>query len=138
MSQKRKELCLGPKYPALVIFDYFKGQCLPSIFKVLEDNDIFYVLVPANCTDRLQPLDLSINKPAKDFMKRKFQEWYANIILQQLEDNINEPVDMRLSIMKPMVSKWAIEMYDHFVSRPKIIINGFRAAGIFDTLKTNT
>ena len=80
VSQKRKELCLGPKYPALVIFDYFKGQYQPSIFKVLEDNDIFYVLVPANCTDRLQPLDLSVNKPAKDFMKRKFQEWYANII----------------------------------------------------------
>ena len=138
VSQKRKELGLDPKYPALVIFDYFKGQCQPSIFKVLEDNDIFYVLVPANCMDRLQPLDLSVNKPPKDFMKRKFQEWYANIILQQLVDNINKPVDMRLSIMKPMVSKWAIEMYDHFVSQPKIIINGFRAAGIFDTLKTNT
>ena len=72
--KKRKELCLNPKYPALVIFDYFKGQCMPSIFKILEDNNIFYVLVPPNCTDRLQPLDLSVNKPAKDFMKRKFQK----------------------------------------------------------------
>ena len=55
-----------------------------------------------------------MNKPAKDFIKRKFQEWYTNIILQQLEDRINEPVDMRLAVMKPLVSKWAIEMYDHF------------------------
>ena len=134
VSQKRKELGLSSKQAAIVIFDYFKGQCLPSIFKLLEDNDIFYVLVPANCTDRLQPLDLRVNKPAKDFMKQKFQEWYANIILKQLQDNIDEPVDMRLSIMKPMVSKWAIEMYDHFVSHPNIIINGFRAAGIYKIL----
>ena len=121
--------------PALVIFDYFKGQCLPSIFKMLTDNNIFYVLVPPNCTDRLQPLDLSINKPAKDFMKRGFQEWYANIILQQLENGVEETVDMRLLIMKPLVSKWAIELYDYLSSRPDIIINGFCSAGIIDTLQ---
>ncbi len=68
-------------------------------------------------------------------MKQKFQEWYANIILQQMEDDINEPVDVRLSIIKPMVSKWSIKMYDHLVSQPDIIINGFRAAGLFDILK---
>ena len=71
-------------------------------------------------------------------MKRKFQEWYASIILQQLEDGINEPVDMRVLVMKPLVSKWAIEMYDHFLSQPVVIINGFRAAGILDTLKYDT
>ena len=135
VTEKRKSLGLSPTYPALAIFDYFKGQCQPSIFELLEENNIFYVLVPANCTDRLQPLDLSVNKPAKDYMKRKFQEWYATIILKQLEDGINEPVDMRLALMKPLVSTWAIEMFDFFASRPDIIINGFRAAGIFDTLK---
>ena len=104
---------------------------------MLADNDIFYVLVPANCTDRLQPLDLSTNKPAKDFMKKKFQEWYANIILQQLENGITETVDMKLSVMKPLVSKWAIEMYDYFSSKPDILINGFHKAGIIDALKNN-
>ena len=97
------------------------------------------MLVPANCTDRLQPLDLSANKPTKDFMKRKFQEWYANIILQQLEDGVEEPVDMRLTVMKPLVSncKWAIEMCDFLSSRPDILINGFRAAEIIDTSESN-
>ena len=71
--EKRKELGLDPTYQALVIFDYFEAHCQPSIFKLLEDNNIFYVLVPANCTDRLQPLDLSANKPAKDFMNGNFK-----------------------------------------------------------------
>ena len=50
--------------------------------------------IPSNCTDVLQPLDLSINKPAKDFMRTKFQEWYGNIICKQLEDQVDEEVDM--------------------------------------------
>ena len=95
------------------------------------------MLVPANSTDWLQPLDLSTNKPAKDFMKKKFQEWYANIILQQLESRITEAVDIKLSVMKPLVSKWAIEMHDYFSSKPDILINGFQKAGIINALKNN-
>jgi len=40
--------------------------------KVLEDNNILVVEVPLNCTDRLQPLDLAVNKPLKDQMKDNF------------------------------------------------------------------
>ena len=32
--------------------------------------------MPANTTDQLQPLDISVNKPAKEFLKRKFEQWY--------------------------------------------------------------
>ena len=95
---------------------------------------MFYVIVPPSCTDHLQPLDLSVNKPA-DFTKRKFQEWYASITLQQMEDKRIDPVDMRLSIMKPLVSRWAVEMYN-FTSRPSIIVNRFREAGIVDILES--
>jgi hypothetical protein len=124
VSEKRKELGLDLTFPVLVIFDCFKGQCQSSILKLLDDN-IFYVLVPAHCTDRLQPLDLSVNKPAKDFMRKKFQEWHSNIMLQQLEDGSNESINMRLTIMKPLVSKWAIEMYDYLPSRPDILTMDF-------------
>ena len=135
VTEKRKQLKLHSKYPALVLFDFFKGQCTDSVFKLLDENNILHIMVPANCTDRLQPLDLSVNKPAKDFMKSKFQEWYGKIICQQLEDGINESVDMRLSVMKPLMAKWAIDMYEYFLSQPNIIINGYRAAGIIDVLK---
>ena len=90
VNAKRKELGLNQEHPALVIFDVFKGQCTENVFQLLEENNILYVIVPNNCTDALQPLDLSINKPAKDFMKSKFQEWYGNIICKQLEDQVDD------------------------------------------------
>ena len=104
---------------------------------MLEDNHIERVLVPANCTDRLQPLDLSVNKPAKE----KFQEWFASQIAAQLEESdhtqqVNShQVDMRLSIMKPLGARWLVELYDNLCSNSSIIVNGFSAAGILDNLK---
>uniref|UniRef100_A0A1X7T5C2 DDE-1 domain-containing protein n=1 Tax=Amphimedon queenslandica TaxID=400682 RepID=A0A1X7T5C2_AMPQE len=80
-----------------------------SVFNLLDENNIFYILIPPNPTEQLQPLNLSVNKPEKDFVKSKFQNWYANIICTQLESG-EEPVDMPLSIMKPLMSQWIIEM----------------------------
>ena len=65
VSKKGKELKLPSDYPALAIFDKFTGQGTQGLLQFLEDNDIRVVMVPANCTDRLQPLDVSVNKPAK-------------------------------------------------------------------------
>ena len=53
--------------------------------------------MPANCTDELQLFDLSINKPAKG-LQSKFQEWYSDIIRNQLKDGIEEDADLRLSV----------------------------------------
>ena len=45
INRKREELKLQSDYPALVIFDKFKGQGTDSIFRLLEENNTQYVLV---------------------------------------------------------------------------------------------
>ena len=134
VQKKRMELDLPADYPALVIYDVFKGQCTETISNILQASDILYVHVPANCTDKLQPLDLSINKPAKEFLRSRFQEWYSQQICVQLDEGTCEPVDLRMSIMKPIGAKWLIEMYEYFKDHPSILVNGFCAAGIIDIL----
>ena len=65
---------------------------------MLWENNILFVRVSANCTDRLQPLDVSVNKAAKDYLRWQFQEWYSNQILKQLDEGTEvknlEPVDL--------------------------------------------
>ena len=46
-----------PDQGALVIFDVFKGHMCHSVQTLLEENLIFRVIVPNNCTDLFQPLD---------------------------------------------------------------------------------
>ena len=54
ITQKRQQLNLNSLYPSLVIFDHFKGQS-NQFLSLLKDNGIQILIVPANCTDRLQP-----------------------------------------------------------------------------------
>lgn len=92
-----------------------------------------YVLIPKTCTNRLQPIDLSVNKPIKDRLKT-FQNYYACEI--QTEANKSDlaltPVDFCLSTIKPLHAQWIIDAYDYIKSKPVIIRNGFKAAGIID------
>ena len=72
VNDKRKELNLSNDHPALLIFDNFKAQTTPNILKFLDSHNLDIVSLPANCTDRLQPHDLSVNKPTKDFLRARF------------------------------------------------------------------
>ena len=128
--EKRKELKLSTEQHALVIFDKFKAQCTTEILELLVKNNIDVVTVPANCTDRLQPLDASANKAAKDFVRSQFQKWYSEQLQKQMSKGVKEPVDLRLSVVKPVAAEWFVKLHDYLLSKPNIIINGFKGAGI--------
>ena len=133
LAETKRKLKLPPSHPALLLFDNFKGQCTEKLLKLLDSKIINVVLIPPNCTDRLQPLDLSVNKTAKDFLRKCFQKWYALQVCSQLEGKTSkEPVDLRLSVMKPLGAKWLVELNDYMKGKPDIIKNGFKEAGILN------
>ena len=136
IKKTRSEMKLHEDQPALLIFDQFKGQVTEKMFQLLEENHVNIVLVPANCNDRLQPLDISVNKPVKSFLRKQFQEWYAQKICDQLREPPTQvdPVDLWLSIVKPLGARWMVKVYDYMKSNPEIIRNGFKGAGITDFL----
>ena len=125
--------------PALVIMDNFKGQITSAVTNLLEENNIHVCLLPPNTTDLLQPMDLSVNKPAKDFLKRCFEEWYAEQVTKQLdgrdlETTTLEPISLGLPVLKELGAKWMVGMAEHFAQNPGIIVNGFLRAGITGAL----
>lgn len=130
VSQKRVTLGLPMDYPALLLFDNCNAQCTEDLLKRIDEQNIYVILIPANCTDRLQPLDLSVNKSVKDFLKVAFQEWYAELVSSQFQKGQVELIDLRMSIVKPLGAKWMVNLYDYLQSKPEIVHNGFRAAGI--------
>ena len=135
MNEKRRQLSLDSKQVGLVILDEFKGQTTAKVLSLLQANDLMYVIVPPNCTDRLQPLDVSVNRAAKQFLRNKFENWYADQIIAQKDvDEEIQLVDMRMSIVKPVSAKWMMDLYDYFLAHPQIIKNGFKHVGITDFL----
>ena len=79
-------------------------------------------LLPVNMTDRLQPMDLTVNKPAKDFLKRCFGDWYAEQIQKQLGGNDIEStvqaINLGLPMLKELGAKWMMEMAQYFADNP--------------------
>ena len=60
----------------------------------LLESHIHIVLLPLNCTDVLQPMDIAVNRPAKAFLKQQFEEWYTGQVIDQLGDRDIESVEL--------------------------------------------
>jgi len=75
-----KELDQSETFPAMVLLDAFKGQTTDSTDHLLEQNNISVVNIPPNCTDKLQPMDLSVNKSLKEFLKKQLDDWYSQMV----------------------------------------------------------
>ena len=86
--RKKADLGLSATHSALAIFNKFTGQVTEEALAVLDSNNShayrLYVIVPPNCTNKLQPSDVNINKPAKEYLWSKIQSWYACKITSQL------------------------------------------------------
>jgi len=68
VQAKHQELKLEADHCALVIYDEFKEQLMDAVHSLLDANHIYVVKVPPNCTDRLQPMDLTVNRLVKEFL----------------------------------------------------------------------
>ena len=136
--EKRKvELKLPEDQKAMLIFDVSKGQITDKVTKFIEENNCVIVHVPNNMTDHFQPLDLNVNGHAKEFLKGKFECWYAQQITNQLEGGssvYDVQVPWKLSVIKPIHAKWLLSLYDHLANSSDTIIKGFAMAGIKDAL----
>lgn len=141
LNEKRAKMSLEKTHPSLALFDCFRGQATSEFYSLLKKHNIIPVLVPANCTNKLQPMDVSVNKPVKDHIKQYFHSWYTQEVQSQLQSSfpVHEvKVDIRASIVKAKSINWFISAWESIKTRPDIVINGFKKAGIFDAIKAVT
>ena len=80
-----------------------------SMIDLMESNNILLSLLSPNTTNVLHPMDLSVNKPAKDYLAGCFENWYAHEIAKQVQNNEAEeeemclqPVNMSFPVMKEL------------------------------------
>ena len=142
VENQRKEL-QKPDQAALLILDIFRDQITEDVTSLLQKYNILLVLVPNNMTYMFQPLDLTVNKHCKTFLKNLFSEWYSRQIENEMSlgkkiEDVN--ILFRLTTLKPLHAKWLLEFYNHITSESgaEIILNGWKAAGIYDPLKMGT
>ena len=67
--------------------DNFKGQTTKAVLDLLESDKVLVPLLPPNTTYALQPMDLSRNKAVKHHLQDSFENWYAQEIIKQLQED---------------------------------------------------
>ena len=79
-----------------------------------------------------------MNKPAKDYLKTHFAQWYSDKVLKQLEgQDVSDletlelqPFDFGLPALKEIGTKWLVDMADYISENPQFIVNRFIKSGI--------
>ena len=92
---------------------------------------LYSVYVPANMTHFFQPLDLTVNRCAKQRMRKEFVTYYSSAVKQQLDSGKqleDIEVDFRLSVLKPLHAKWIVELFNFFTSTrgKEVIARGWK------------
>lgn len=124
---------------AVALFDVYKAHQSEKLLSLLKKNDIIPLFVPAACTDKLQPLDLSVNREYKEELKAHFHDWYSAEIMQLLKQQEADSgdgasnsvvVDTKTSVIKPIHANWVIATHQKMSTRSDLIQMGFRKAGL--------
>ena len=69
----------------------------------------------------LQPLDLSVDKPLKNEMRKRFVEWYSSCVAKELKSgkSVNDiNIGLQMSLVKPLSANWFISAFDYIRSSP--------------------
>lgn len=84
---------------------------------------IHLVFVPANCTSKLQVADVALQRPYKNGITQRFNQWAAQQIKLQIQEGnvvgLNE--SMKMGTIKPLVLLWCIDSWSVLKERRDLI-----------------
>lgn len=75
------------------------------------------------------------NKAAKDFLRDRFRQWYAEEVEKQVQAGAEAAtvnVNMGMPVMKEAGAKWLTALYDKLTK--SIIVNGLKKVGLVDVV----
>jgi hypothetical protein len=65
------------KVPMMMVYDSFKGHLEDSVKSKFRDSGFDLAVIPGGLTSICQPLDVAINKPFKDNLRKEWHLWMA-------------------------------------------------------------
>ena len=97
---KRRAEELGLPTKSLLVMDSFSAHLTTDVSENLKNNNTQSVIVPGGCTSKVQPLDVSINKPFKQILKKTLcqeQGRCTNLLNCNFEDQNSNSIKGRAS-----------------------------------------
>ena len=113
----------------VIIFDRCPIHTKKTVLEYFKEKKQDYFLIPPGCTGYLQPLDVTINKPFKDRIRKYFQEWVNEDSLNPA--NITNKGNIRYPDNSHIV-EWIVAAFESI--NGDMISKSFKTCGISITL----
>uniref|UniRef100_A0A8C5MVE4 HTH CENPB-type domain-containing protein n=1 Tax=Leptobrachium leishanense TaxID=445787 RepID=A0A8C5MVE4_9ANUR len=66
------------KKPSLLVWDMFRAHTSDDIKQLAKSSQVTLAVIPGGLTSVLQPLDVCLNKPFKDRVRKMWHEWMSS------------------------------------------------------------
>lgn len=117
------------KKRALLVLDSFSAHLCDAIQELFRKYNTTVIVIPGGCTSVLQPLDVSINRPFKDRLRKCWEQY----MLQQ-SDAMNESDGKIQPPTKQHLVDWVIEANEQLDANITIVKKSFLVTGISNAL----
>ena len=82
----------------ILVVDVHRAQQIANVKKLLQNKSTLLINLPPGCTSRVQPLDVSINKPFKHAIREQFEKHLSENLHLYTENKL--PVSCSLFSIK--------------------------------------
>ena len=72
------------RWPSLLFLDTFSAHLTDKVKDAFQNSNTTVLVIPDGCTSILQPLDVSINKPIKAYMRNS----WVQCMLEHSDDKV--------------------------------------------------
>ncbi|KAJ4436451.1 hypothetical protein ANN_19084 [Periplaneta americana] len=112
--------------PSLLVWDSFRGHLGDDTKRFLTEMKTDMAVIPGGLTSVLQPLDVSVNKPFKDNMRKLCSKW------KTLGGHSLTPTGKFRRPSVGVMCAWIVEVWK--MVTPDIIVKSFLKTGIANAL----
>lgn len=103
-----------------------------------EYPSICVLFIPANCTSKLQPADVVLQRPIKCGFTRCYKQWSSTCIQQQLENNVSDvQLDLKIGTLREELCTWLLQTWKEVGSRTSMIVKGWDKCGLLRSFERN-
>ena len=76
---------------SLLILDSFSAHKTTEIMEAFQKADTKCVIIPGGCTSKVQPLDVSVNKPFRNFLRAYWMRHVHHQVERIRKDALQDP-----------------------------------------------
>ena len=116
---------------AMSILDSLAAHITPTVKQRLKEINTVPVVIPGGCMSKVQPLEVSLNKPFKSYIRRYWSDYVLEqqVHLQQ-KQKLKPPT-------KEEVAGWISSAVDKMQEKPDMKVHSFESCGILSRLNSN-